>query len=391
MTIIQFPRRKKSCCAGGEPEQIMLRLPVAPRPSSRIRFDPIDSQARAVPPKGALNWLEENLQQGAVIRAVDIEGPGDPLCEIDYTMETLSLIRKKYPDIVLSVTTLGLHSDYAKSLVEAGVTSVILLVDAVEQKVAEKLYAWIRPDRKTIPLAQATAMLMNEQPRAVKTFKAAGCKVTVRSTVYPGFNDDHIEEIAKAMAECGADAMILVPYRIAVSEEEQLLNSPDSETMQRLQKRASQHLETLLVAEKENRIGVDCPSLHGACNPILKLQPKPTKAKPNVAVVSSTGMDVDLHLGQAYQVLIYGPREDGLTCLLGTRAVPEPGSGSSRWEELAESLHDCFALLTTSAGESPRRIFENHDITLLITDNEIEGIVDVLYGGGKKGKKCKRP
>ena len=102
-------------------------------------------------------------------------------------------------------------------------------------------------------------------------------------------------------------------------------------------------------------------------------------------------MDVDLHLGQAYQVLIYGPREDGLTCLLGTRAVPEPGSGSSRWEELAESLHDCFAILTTSAGESPRRIFENHDITLLITDNEIEGIVDVLFGGGKKGKKCKRP
>ncbi len=388
MTIIQFPKSEESSCADGGLEQTMLSLPVAPRSFSRIRFDPIDGQARAVPPGGALNWLEENFQQGMKIEAVSLEGPGDPLCEIDVTMETLRLLQQKYPDIAFSVTTLGLHGEQnAESLAAAGVTSITLLIDAVDQKVADKLYAWIRPDRKTVPLAQATAMLMDEQPRAVKAFKAAGCKVTVRSKVYPGFNDDHIEEIARTMAECGADAMILVPYRTAASEEEHLLDSPDSETMLRLQKGASQHLETILTAEKESRIGVDCPSLHGACKPISPLQPRPSKAKPNVAVVSSTGMDVDLHLGQAYQVLIYGPREDGLACLLGTRPVPEPGSGSSRWEELATSLHDCFALLAASAGASPRRILEKHGITVLITDNEIEGTVDVLYGGGKKGKR----
>jgi len=100
-------------------------------------------------------------------------------------------------------------------------------------------------------------------------------------------------------------------------------------------------------------------------------------------------MEIDLHLGQAYQVLIYGPREDGLACLLTTRPVPEPGSGSSRWKELATTLSDCFAVLAASAGESPRRILGSLGITVLITDGDIEGSVETLLGGKSKCKKEK--
>ena len=387
MTIIELPKIENSRGDAGA-GLARLTLPVAPRAFSRIRFDPIDAEARAVPPAGALNWLEENLRQGAAIGAVDIEGPGDPLCEPESTMETLRLLHRQYPGLALSVTTLGLHGEkQASSLAKTGMKSVTLLVDAVSQEVADQLYAWIRPGKKTIPLGEATAMLMAEQRRAVKAFKAAGCAVTVRTTVYPGCNDDHIEEIARVMAKCGVEAMTLVPCRAAAGQEEQLLRPPDPETMQRLRQSASRYLEVFLTAGKENRIGVDCSSAHGACKSMATLQPKATKARPNIAVVSSNGMEVDLHLGQAYQVLVYGPREDGLTCLLGTRPVPEPGSGCSRWEELAATLRDCFAILTASAGDSPRRILGGHGITVLITDSEIEAMVDLLYGGGKKGRK----
>jgi hypothetical protein len=66
-------------------------------------------------------------------------------------------------------------------------------------------------------------------------------------------------------------------------------------------------------------------------------------------------MDVDLHLGQAKTFLIYGPREDGLNCLLDTRPAPSAGSGEARWDQLAETLQDCFALLAASAGQRPRK------------------------------------
>jgi nitrogen fixation protein NifB len=99
---------------------------------------------------------------------------------------------------------------------------------------------------------------------------------------------------------------------------------------------------------------------------------------------------VDLHLGHAIKAMVYGPRGDGLACLLGVRDLPEPGSGAQRWETLAETLSDCFVLLTASAGENPRKILSRKGLSVLITDGEIEGTVDVLYGGGKKGKKNKK-
>ena len=105
-----------------------------------------------------------------------------------------------------------------------------------------------------------------------------------------------------------------------------------------------------------------------------------------MAVVSATGMEVDLHLGQAKTILIYGPRADGLTCLLETRQAPDPGSGKARWEQLAATLHDCFALLTASAGQRPREVLGTAGIRVLITEENIEGTVDVLYGGGRKQK-----
>ena len=123
------------------------------------------------------------------------------------------------------------------------------------------------------------------------------------------------------------------------------------------------------------------------CSKTITTLPRPSKRRPNVAVVSSDGMDVDLHLGHAIRILIYGPREDGLACLLETRPAPAPGSGGSRWEDLADTLSDCFILLAASAGKNPREILSRRGIQVFITEDNIEGTVDVLYGGGKKRKK----
>ncbi len=390
MTIIQLHKKENSfgCSCGSK--SINLTLPVAPRPFSRIRFAGPDAEARAIPPFGALKWLEENIQQGAEIARVELDGPGDPLADIESTFETLQLLGRKYPDLKLSLATLGLNGEkYARELMAAGVTAITLLVDAADREVAEKLYAWIRPGKKTVPLAQAAAMLVEEQPLAAKAFKEAGCEVTIRTTVYPGINDDQVAKIARVMAGCGAEAFRLVPCSGVASEEDQLLSPPDRETMQRLAEIAAKYLETTIAPAREHHLGVDCPSVNGACETPAMQGLKPSKTRPNIAVVSMGGMEVDLHLGQAYQVLIYGPREDGLTCLLGTRPVPEPGSGSSRWQELAKSLPDCFAILAASAGESSRRILGEQGIAVLITDGEVEGTIDLLYNGTRKGK-CKK-
>jgi nitrogen fixation protein NifB len=75
--------------------------------------------------------------------------------------------------------------------------------------------------------------------------------------------------------------------------------------------------------------------------------------------------------------------------MLETRQAPDPGSGESRWEQLADTLSDCFALLAASAGQRPREVLGGRGIRVILTEENIEGSVDVLYGGGKK-QKCKK-
>jgi len=135
---------------------------------------------------------------------------------------------------------------------------------------------------------------------------------------------------------------------------------------------------------------------HAGASALLRAEnpglPKPSGARVNVAVASSGGMEVDLHLGQAIKFLIFGPREgDGLPSLLGLRDAPDaaqPGGGDTRWHSLAETLADCFAVIAASAGTRPREVLAQAGITVLTAETDIQGAVDLLFGGGKKnGKK----
>lgn len=365
-----------------------LLLPVAPRANSRIRFAAAEKPEPALQPAEALAVVGRLLDQGAQIELVMIAGPGDPLATPLFTNETLRLVRERYPDLPLGITTLGINGEEcARELAANGVRSVTLLVDAVDAEVVKSLYAWIRPGTKTVPLARAAELLLSEQAAAITAFRQAGCAVTVSTTVYPGCNDGHIEEIAQRAAALGAEAMMLNPFEPEAEESDTPVR-PDPALMEKLRRLAAQHIAV------DDGIEQTAPDLvntiyQGDGGALAMALPKPSSDRPNVAVMSSNGMDVDLHLGHAIKALIYGPRPDGLACLLETRWLPEPGGGSARWEELAGILKDCFALLAAGAGNSPRNILSRHGISVLITDDNIEGAVDVLYGGGKKGKKQK--
>lgn len=366
-----------------------LHLPVAPRANARIRFAGNDGSRPAMMPEEALNWLDHVLEQDKPIGIVGITGPGDPLTAPDLTLRTLRLVRDKYPDLSLCLTTLGMNgAEYAEELADLGVSHVTVLVDAVAPEVAEKLYAWIRPARHTLPLKEAAELLVTDQARSVAAFKRAGLTVKVNTTVYPGYNAGHVERIASTMAGLGADIMAVVPYHPGEGVEDGPA-ATDLELLAEIRERAGRHID---IMPGFDECGVELVGLEVSGKPEAKVAvlPKPTRERPNVAVVSSNGMEVDLHLGHAVKAMIYGPRGDGLACLLGMRDLPESGAGARRWEELSEILHDCFVLLAASAGENPRRILSRKGLSVLITDGEIEGTVDVLYGGGKKGKKNKK-
>jgi nitrogen fixation protein NifB len=365
----------------------VVHLPVAPQPVARIRFSAITPErAQCLHMNDALDFLDKFMvEHQDKVGMVAITGPGDPLATPEITLETVKAIRSRYPQVKIGIKTHGIGSDkLAGELARAGVDYVEMEVNGVRAEILDKLYAWIRPGQKTIKIAEAVKLLLREQRNGVPALKFHNISVSILTTLYPGYNLEHVPRISADMLELGADGIALVPYSPEPAAEV-TIDIPTREDIDKITEKAQKYLpifHPLLVQSDLNA----ALTLLSSGKPAL---PKPSSERPNVAVASHNGIDINLHLGQTKQFLIYGRREDGLACLLGSREAPPAGQGDNRWLELAKILHDCFAILTASAGETPQRVLGEAGIKVMICEDNIDGIVDVLYGGGKKKKKDK--
>lgn len=365
----------------------IVHLPVAPQVTAMTRFSSmLPRKISFMMPPEAVDFLERvHAHHNGRIGMVAISGPGDPLAVPDTTLHTVRLVRERFPGIKLGLKSLGIGSEkFGGELAAAGVDYIEMTVNAVTEELLEKIYAWIRPGLKTLKIGEAVKILTREQKHGVSALKYHGIDVTICTTLYPGINIKHVGRISRTMMELGADAMALIPYEPEPGSQV-IHESPAPGEVDKARKSAARYLP---LADAALTGKCSCTPIHAS--PIKDLvKPVPTPEKPNVAVISSNGVAIDLHLGKADKILIYGPREDGLPCLLDARTAPIAGGGAARWMDLAAVVEDCFALLTIQAGETPRQILAEHDIPVLITDDQIEGVVDVLFGGGKKRNKHK--
>lgn len=370
--------KNNSCCGVNDSvTNGWYSLPVAPRAFAGGHCAQVAGVGLLLPAE-ALSCLEDVIQQGTRVAVVDVSGPGDPLAMPGTTLDTLQMVHDRFPGLDLNITTLGIHGEkYAQVLAAMGLTYVTLQVDAIDVETVRNLYAWIRPGNKTIPLGKAVELLLEEQKKALLAFKETGCLVYIKTTVYPNCNDKHVEAIARQTAQLGADAMILVPCRTV--DDAISVSKPDQEQMQLLADRVGRYFNTVIV-EKDVLESVEAVSGEGA---LLK---GPTSERPHIAVVSAGGVNVDLHLGQAARVLIYGLGRNGCASLLETRSLPESGGGDGRWSKLASVVDDCFVLLAAGAGEKPRKLLSEEGVSVVVTNDSITACVRKLYGIGKTQK-----
>ena len=375
----------KDYCAGSRRASGRVHLPIAPIAQARVRFSPEKPLPKALDPEQALSWLAYLADEGENIKVVNLNGPGDPLATPQLTLQTLNLLRVTYPDLSICLTTLGLGADtLADELAKFGLAHVSILMDAVNPRIAAKIYAWIRPGKKTLPLEESTQVLVAQQAAAVKALATAGIEVQAKTTVYPGVNSRHVEDIADVAAELGASEMKLFSFMPKGDNHPLPMEQAEPAEMEDLALLASRHLPAKYMDVASCRGVIEFES--GDAGATVSVLPKPDENRPNLAVCSSDGFEVDLHLGQTVQFLIYGPK-DGPVMLLETRPASGAGHGEERWQQTAEILSDCFSVLTAAAGEAPKRSLSEKGLAVLTQEGNVEGLVDVLYGGKKKGGK----
>ena len=154
------------------------------------------------------------------IAVVGIAGPGDPFATPERTLETLRLVRERHPEMLLCVASNGLAvAPYVDELAALEVSHVTLTVNAVDPEIGAKIYAWVR-DRKRVYRGQVGAQLLwDRQAEAIRALKDRGITVKINTIIVPGVNDQHVVEIARQVAELGADIANCVPlYPVAGTE-----------------------------------------------------------------------------------------------------------------------------------------------------------------------------
>jgi nitrogen fixation protein NifB len=336
-------------------------------------------------PSQALSYLEKVLKVDSRIVVVGIAGPGDPFATPERTLETLRLVRKSYPELLLCVASNGLNvARYVDELATLAVSHVTLTVNAIDPEIGAKVYAWVRDGKRVHRGRIAAELLCTRQTEAISALKRHGITVKINTIIIPGINDQHVPQIARQMAALGADIANCVPLYPVQGTAMAAVTPPSPERVAVIRATVAEHLP---IMEHCTRCRADAVGLLGESMPprveLALLQaaaPTPDNVRPCVAVATLEGLLVNQHLGEAARLAVFRPVDNGFE-LVETRRTPPPGGGHTRWQELAESLYDCRALLVASAGESPRSVLAKHGIKVIFMEGLIEeGLASVYQG-----------
>ena len=375
-----------------------IHLPVAPKCNIQCNFcnrkyDCVNESrpgvsSQVLSPKQALGYLKEMVEVDNRLTVMGIAGPGDPFANSEDTMETLRLVRKEFPDMLLCVATNGLGAaPYIKELAELKVSHLTVTINAIDPEIGAKVYAWIRDGKKVYRGVKGAALLLERQLEVVRLCKEYGVNVKINSILMPGINDEHIVEIAKKTSEMGADLFNCIPMCKADGAAFENREEPSSEMTCQVRKEAEEYLPQMRHCTRCRADAVGCIS---ESLPIkaIELMSKyahgpldPAEERPYVAVATMEGLLVNEHLGQARQLQIYSYDEEKGAVLVETRMTPSAGGREERWEKLAEMLTDCKALLASNAGPMPTKILQDNGVRVHCTESLIEQSICDLYKG----------
>lgn len=213
--------QKSHPCFGGQKNNAgRIHLPVSPGCNIACRFcdrtiNDVEERpgvtSKILKPEDCEEILEKALDICPDIKVAGIAGPGDTLAS-DYALETFKIVKKKFPGLIKCMSTNGLLlSERAQEVIDAGVDSLTVTVNAVDPEIESKLNAYILYHGKKIEGIEGAKILIQNQLEGIKKLAAAGITIKVNTVLVPEINGAHIEKIAKTVKEAGATIYNIIP------------------------------------------------------------------------------------------------------------------------------------------------------------------------------------
>ncbi|MBN1615960.1 MAG: nitrogenase cofactor biosynthesis protein NifB [Spirochaetales bacterium] len=372
-----------------------IHLPVAPKCNIQCNFcnrkyDCVNESRPGVTscilsPDQAVTYLREVDSRIKDLAVVGIAGPGDPFANPEETIATMEKVHQKFPDKILCLATNGLGlAEYVERISRVNVSHVTITMNAVDPEIGAQIYAWVRFGNRVMRGTEGAAFLLSRQTKAIKLLKEKGITVKINTVIIPGINDEHAEEVARYAAELGADVQNCIPLMHVEDTAFEGRKTPNAAEMQALRFATGKHLKQMSHCA---RCRADAVGKLGEANSkeIEQLlqnasRPKASADRPYIAVASREGLFVNCHLGEATQLWIFAS-EDGKISLRERRPTPVPGDGNVRWNNMADTLSDCFAILASGSGASPQKTLSERGITVVAAECLIRDAASPLFEG----------
>jgi nitrogen fixation protein NifB len=402
-----------------------IHLPVAPRCNMQCnycnrKYSCVNESRPGVTcailtPGQSIEYLRKYTQKVSNLSVVGIAGPGDPFACASETLETLKMVKARFPHLLLCVASNGLNLfPYVDELADVGLSHVTVTVNAVDPAIGARFYKWMMVDGNRYEGMEAAALLWERQRRSIHALAEKGVVVKINTIYTPGINDAHIEQVAKTVSVLGATILNIMPLLPTANTPFATIKEPEKKAVQQARALAGRYLPQMthcsrcradaagLIGEENSQRNIELlqisaqlpeqtdaslnlPVLDAGNGLPMTLSPQlrlaPTIERPYVAVASRDGLFVNQHLGEASQVRIYKPLERRST-LVDIRNIASEAGGSARWLSMIDKLTDCCGILVSGAGAVPRKIFAHHGITVAIVEGVIDEALKATATGG---------
>ena len=224
-------------CFGKVPNKGRIHLPVCPGCNIQCNFcdrkintyeERPGVTASILTPEEAVETTRRALALCPDITVAGIAGPGDTLAS-DRAIRTFRLIKDQFPDLIKCMSTNGLLlEDRAEELIDLGIDTLTVTVNAVDPQILAKIVSKIFYHGSTYEGEEAAAILIRNQLSGIRRMAEAGVTIKVNTVLITEINRRHIRDIAKAVKEAGASLYNIIPlipqYKLAHCREPECID-----------------------------------------------------------------------------------------------------------------------------------------------------------------------
>lgn len=399
LTVLSEEVRKKTeqhpCFSCGAAHNFArIHLPVAPVCNIQCnycvrKFDcPNESRpgvtTKVLTPEEAFVRYKKAKEKIPNLSVVGIAGPGDALANFDTVKQTIQLVRQYDHDVTFCISTNGmLLPDYAKELVDLGVSHITVTCNAVNPEINAQIYRYVNYKGKKYEGIEAGELILKQQLSGLE--ELIRCKVACKINIVllKGINDHHVPVLMNKLKELGcyiSNIMPMIPVKGSAFEHNETF---DNKEITKIRKKAEE------IFPQMHHCRQCRADAAGKLDEDVSIQLNQNQEKDSVvsgkkiryAVCSKSGLYVDQHFGQVKDLLIYEYQE-GQATFIERRDIQKYCVGNDnhigeeeRFQEIIKEIEDCSGIICTRIGEIPKKHFTLNGKKVYVTYDVISHAV----------------